>query len=231
MSPRSHRPVINYYFSFLSLWTYLGSTRLPQLAHAHGARIILKPVDIMKVFAASGGVAVSKRAPQRQAYRLLEMQRWAQIRGLPVVPHPRFYPANPSLAHRVLLAAVSRHGHDAGAVQAFVRAGPRAVWAEDRDIADPATVMEIAEAAGLEGRSLVEAVRDEDGDEVQERDGLSRREEELTQEAIAKRYFGAPVYEYRGEPFWGQDRLEMLEDVLRSGREPFMLPGKITRNL
>ncbi|KXJ85335.1 thioredoxin-like protein [Microdochium bolleyi] len=226
MSASPRRPVITYYFSFLSLWTYLGSTRLPRLAAAHGARIIYKPMDIMKVFASSGGVAVSQRAPQRQAYRLLEMQRWSRIRGLPVVPHPRFYPADPSLAHRVLLAAIEKHGHDSEAVQRFVQSGSRAVWAEERDIADPTTVMELAEAVGLEGRALLEAARGE-GEEAGGR--WRKQEGTLTQEVIAKRYFGAPVYEYRGEPFWGQDRLEMLDDVISNEREPILLPKEIAK--
>ena len=71
----SSRPVIEYYFSFISLWSYIGSRRLLALAEKHNAQIIYKPMDLMRVFSVSGGLPVKQRAPQRQAYRLLEMKR------------------------------------------------------------------------------------------------------------------------------------------------------------
>lgn len=213
----SARPVIEYYFSFISLWSYIGSRRLLALAAAHNAQIIYKPVDLMHVFSVSGGLPVRQRTPQRQAYRLLEQKRWAEVRGLPIVPHPRFYPADPSLAHRVLLAAVDEHGGDSPGVHEFARSSLEAVWARELDIADRSTVRRLADEAGLAGVDGLLRRAEEDA-------GLTEREEALTEEAVGKRFFGGPIYSYRGEPFWGQDRLEMLDDVIRSGREAYELP-------
>lgn len=204
------RPTIHYTFSFISLWTYLGSTRLLTLSHTHNARIIYHPVDLLHIFSLTGGLPVAQRSPQRQAYRLLEMQRWRRIRNLPINPHPKFYPADPSLAHRVLLAAISEDGHDSRAVSEFARKGCEAVWAREMDIADSSTVAAVANECGLDGERLLG--RAEEAVFVEE-------EKRLTDEAVGKGLFGGPTYTYRGEMFWGQDKLEMLDEVVGSGRE------------
>ncbi|ABY31731.1 2-hydroxychromene-2-carboxylate isomerase [Methylorubrum extorquens] len=204
-------PTITYYFSFLSLWSYVGSRAFRDLAERNGARIVYKPVDLMAVFAAGGGKPVKERPRQRQAYRLVEMQRWRRIRGIPLVLHPKFYPADPSLAHRVLLAALD----EGSAVAEFVHAGLSAVWADERDIADPGTIVRLADAAGLDGKRLL-ARADEPS--------LREAEAALTREAIGRQVFGAPFYVYRAEPFWGQDRLDLLEAAISGSDAPIPLP-------
>lgn len=213
------RPVIEYYFSFISLWSYIGSKHFHQLAKNHDAQIIYKPIDIMHTFSVSGGLPVKQRSTQRQAYRLLEMKRWCQIRGIPIVPHPKYYPANPSLAHRVFLAGIEELGHDHEAIQKFAQIGLQTVWADEGDIADPATIVRIASEAGLDGERLLQRAQTEES--------LVEKEVGLVREIDARRYFGAPVYVYRDEPFWGQDRLEMLDEVIKSGREALPLPENL----
>ncbi|KAL4899316.1 hypothetical protein BDW74DRAFT_183849 [Aspergillus multicolor] len=207
----SSRPVIEYYFSFISLWSYIGSRRFQRLINETNARVIHKPIDLMYIFSISGGLPVKQRSTQRQAYRLIEMERWRQIHGIPIVQHPKFYPADPSLAHRVLLAAIEV-GDDSAAVQEFARLGLEAVWARELDIADEGTIVQLAVEAGLEGGRLLERAKIETQ--------LAEQEKALTKEAENKQYFGAPLYSLRGEPFWGQDRLDMLEGVIKSGRGP-----------
>ncbi|KAH8680722.1 thioredoxin-like protein [Xylariales sp. PMI_506] len=213
------RPVIEYYFSFISLWSYIGSRRFRLLAKENNAQIIFKPVDLMHIFSISGGLPVKQRSPQRQAYRLVEMERWTGIRGIPIVPHPKFYPADPSLAHRVLLAAIEELGHDSEPVHEFVHRSLQAVWADELDIADPATIVDLAQTSGLDGARLLERAKTEGK--------FAEQEVALTEEAKTKRFFGAPLYLYRDEPFWGQDRLEMLDDVIKSGRDPIVLPESL----
>ncbi|GLB02444.1 hypothetical protein AtubIFM57258_003793 [Aspergillus tubingensis] len=214
MSPR---PIIEFYFSFISLWSYIGSRRFESLIQETNARVIYKPIDLMYIFSISGGHPVKERSTQRQAYRLVEMERWCRIRDIPIIPHPRFYPADPSLGHRVLLAAIDEVGHDSPSVQQFVHKSLEAVWASEMDIADSATVVRLADEAGLDGARLLERARGEPA--------LGGKEVALTEEAKARQVFGAPFYVYQGEPFWGQDRLEMLEEVVRSGREAIVIRG------
>jgi 2-hydroxychromene-2-carboxylate isomerase len=205
------RPTIEYFFSFISLWSYIGSLVFQDVVKRNNAQVEFKPVDLLAVFAAGGGKPVRERPKPRQAYRLVEMERWRAIRNIPLVTWPKFYPADPSLGHRMLLAAI-REGAD---VTAFAHAGLKAVWADELNIADPDTLVRLANASGLDGARLL----------AQEADpAIKAREAELTREAIGRQLFGAPFYFYRGEPFWGQDRLEHLEQAMTSGRPAIPLP-------
>ncbi|CAG8938092.1 unnamed protein product [Penicillium salamii] len=210
----ARRPVIEYYFSFISLWSYVGNRYFEQLAKETNAQVIFKPIDLLYTFSTSGGLPVKQRATQRQIYRLLEMERWKKIRNIPLVNFPKFYPADPSLAHRVLLAAIKESGSDSPNVKEFVHKGLEAVWARELDIADPKTIIQLANEAKLDGEKLLrKAYEDKE---------LAEEENALTAEAESRNVFGAPFYVYQGEPIWGQDRLDMLKDIVMSGREPFV---------
>jgi len=198
---------IEYWFSFISLWSYVGSGAFRELVARRGLTVVHKPVDLMAVFATSGGLPVKQRATQRQAYRVVEMQRWREVRGIPLVLHPKHYPADPARGHRMLLAA-QRDGRD---VAAFADAALRAVWADELDVADPDTLVRLAERGGLDGKALLAASDDP---------ALAAQADALTREAIERQVFGAPFYVWRGEPFWGQDRLDLLEAAIAAGRAP-----------
>jgi 2-hydroxychromene-2-carboxylate isomerase len=209
---RTEPVVIEYYFSFISLWSYVGSLQFRSLTQTRQARVDFKPIDLMAVFAAGGGKPVKQRPLQRQAYRLVEMQRWRDIRGIPLVLEPRFYPADPSLAHRLLLAALERNLD----VADFVHNGLKAVWADELNIEDTDTIVALACRSGLDGESLLQAAQNP---------SIRERQARLTQEAIDRQVFGAPFYFYRNEPFWGQDRLDLLASAIDSQRPPLPLPA------
>lgn len=138
------------------------------------------------------------------------MKRWKRIRDIELVLHPKYYPADPSLAHRVLIVATEELGHDIPSVQKYVHAGLEAVWARELDIAGPETVIQLADEAGLEGIRLLDRARNESK--------LAEFETALTEEAETRKAFGAPFYFNQNEPLWGQDRLEMLDEITQSGR-------------
>jgi len=81
----------------------------------------------------------------------------------------------------------------------------RAIWAEDRDISDAATIAAIASEQGLDAEALAAAALSPD---------VAARYDALTQEAIERQIFGAPTFVYREELFWGQDRLDFLDRAL-----------------
>jgi 2-hydroxychromene-2-carboxylate isomerase len=193
---------VEYFFSPMSPWTYLGHARLAEICRFHGAAIDVKPVDYGRIFPVSGGLPLAKRAPQRQKYRLVELERWRKFLNVPLVLQPRFFPYDTTLASCMILAA-----RETGK-EAFALAGAilKACWAEERNMADDAELISIAKHAGLDGSSLLTKARHPD---------IRREYDRLTEEAIAKDVFGAPTYIYRGELFWGQDRLDFLERALR----------------
>ena len=189
---------IDYYFATNSPWTYLGHDRLVALARQYGAEVAVKPINLGEVFPVSGGLPLPKRAPQRQAYRLVELARWAEFLGKPIHVQPKFFPVDGNPAARWILAAA-----EAGTPPALALYGAigRALWEEERDIADPATLAAVATACGLDAAAL--AARAQHAD-------MSVRYKALTDEAIARGVFGAPTYVVDGELFWGQDRLDFL---------------------
>jgi len=194
--------VVDYYFAVVSPWSYLGHDRFVALAARHGATIGVKPIDLSRVFPVSGGLPLPKRAPQRQAYRLVELRRWRDHLGMPLNLQPKFAASGGDLAARWVLAAA-----EGAAAAALDLAGAimRARWAEERDIADEATLAAIAAALGQDGSGLAARAAAPD---------IQARYDACTQEAIDRQVFGVPTYVYRDEPFWGQDRLDFLDRAL-----------------
>jgi 2-hydroxychromene-2-carboxylate isomerase len=193
--------VVDYYFSLISPWTYLGAARFADILRRAGATAVCKPVDYGQVFAASGGLPLGKRAPQRQAYRLVELRRWREALGIELTLEPKHFPCAESLAARTVIAARDSSEEALALSQAILRA----VWAEERDISQPDTLRALAGAVGLDGDRLLGAA---------ESDQVRRRYQADTDEAIARGVFGAPSYVYQEEIFWGQDRLDFLARAL-----------------
>jgi len=180
---------IDYYLSPASPWTYLGHARLAEIGRRHGAAIRAKPVDFGVIFPQSGGLPLPKRAPQRQAYRLMELKRWKAHLGLPLVVQPKHFPVNADAAAALICAAAEeKRMAIAGELLA-------ALWKDDRNLADPALLKEIGARYGVAA-----------GDAAQYK--------AYTEEATARGIFGAPSFVYRDEIFWGQDRLEFLDRAL-----------------
>jgi 2-hydroxychromene-2-carboxylate isomerase len=194
--------VVEYFFSPVSPWTYLGARRFFEMADRAGAAVLIKPCDFNQIFAASGGVPVGQRPKQRQAYRLAELARWRDFLGIPLNLQPKHFPVSPALASCMIIAA-DRAGQNARELSI---AFGRAVWAEERDISDPAAAASIADGCGCNGEELLAAAGDP---------AVKSAYQANTQEAIERQVFGAPTYIYKGELFWGQDRLDFLERALR----------------
>lgn len=195
---------VDYYFAPQSPWAYLGHLRFVAIAQAAQARVRVLPVDLGgKVFPISGGLPLAKRAPQRQAYRLLELQRFSQYLHAPLNVQPKFFPVAGDDAARLIIAVDLHDGTEAalrlsGAVLA-------ACWAQERNIADARVLAALLAEQGLAEQRLVQS----DSQAVHE------RYEADTQAAIDAGVFGAPSYVVAGEIFWGQDRLDFLERKLK----------------
>ena len=186
---------VDYYLTPTSPWTYLGHERFAQIAKKHGATVAVKPVDYGVIFPQSGGLPLAKRAPQRQAYRLQELARWREHLGVPLNIHPKFFPADPAPAACLICAAPGD--------RRLALAGDclRAVWAEEKNIADAAVLAQIAARHGIADAPAAIAR----GKEVYEAN---------TREGMARQVFGAPTYVYGEQMFWGQDRLEFLDRAM-----------------
>jgi len=196
--------VCQYFFASHSPWTYLGHERFIEIARANGAQIEVRPFDLGKVFGVSGGLPLAKRAPQRQAYRLTELARWAEFLGLPLNPQPKFFPVSGELANKMVVAARLTNGVDASLQLAG--AIMRGLWADDKNIGDEETLVLIAGGCELDGRALIKSA---------ETASVQAEYDRNTEDATAANVFGSPWYVLDGENFWGQDRLDFLERALQ----------------
>jgi 2-hydroxychromene-2-carboxylate isomerase len=194
--PRTAR----YYFAPQSPWTYLGHLRFWDIARQAGATIELRPVDLGgKVFPLTGGLPLAKRAPQRQTYRLVELQRFADWLHVPIHLQPTYFPVGGDDAAKLIIAVDLHDGADAA--MHIADAVLRAVWAEQRNIADEATLAALLRERELPARRIEDA----------HTQAVADRYAAYTQEAIDAGVFGAPSYVIDGEIFWGQDRLDFVE--------------------
>ena len=189
---------VEYFMVPNSPWTCLGHARFVQIAQAAGAAIEMLPFDLGKVFPLSGGLPLGKRAPQRQAYRLMELRRFKQHLGLPIHIEPKYFPVNADLATRLLIAVQLADGPQAGLN--LGGALLNAVWLEQRDIADAATLAALLVEQSLPAGRLDEASSAR----------VAERLDANTQRAMDRGVFGAPTYVIDDELFWGQDRLEFV---------------------
>lgn len=194
---------VDYYFAPQSPWAYLGHQRFADIARRAGASIRVMPIDLGgKVFPISGGLPLGQRAPQRQAYRLLELQRFSQYLGAPLNVKPKYFPVGGDDAARLIIAADMAAGTDAA--MRVAGAVLSACWAQERNIADEKVLAQLLQEQGLAAGLLEQA----------HSQAAQVRYEAYTQQAIDVGVFGAPSYVINGEIFWGQDRLDFVDRVL-----------------
>ncbi len=188
---------IDCFFATISPFSYLAGRRLEAVALRHMATVSYRPLDPMALFPRTGGQVLAERHPNRRAYRVQELRRWSSRLGLPLRLQPAFFPVNPAPSSYAVIAAARAGGGDlAGLVHAF----PRAVWAEERNIAEDAVIRDILAANGFDPG-------------LADRGLLASAETYAAnlEEAVERGVFGVPFYITGTETFWGQDRIEDLD--------------------
>ncbi len=199
---------IDYYFSLVSPWAYFGHAPFLATAERHGCAVTYKPVFLGEVFSETGGLPLARRHPVRQRYRLVELQRWREKRGVPLNIHPKFWPFEVSLADRCVIA-LQAAGIDPAAFTSRAFAG---VWARDENLADEAVLAAIAAEVGVDAGTMLADAHSE---------AVAAIYAGNIADALAADVFGSPSYVVDGEVFWGQDRLDLLADMLASGRPAY----------
>lgn len=194
---------IDYYVSLNSPWTHLGAARIEALATNYGATMRIYPVDFGTVFAGSGGLPLPKRAPQRQAYRMMELKRWRDHLGIPINLQPKHFPSSEALSSSCIIALRETQG-DKPAI-ALAHRVLRAVWQDELNPGDPATLADLIREVGLDADAVMKLGADPKWAERRTAD---------TKAALERGVFGAPSYVIGDEIFWGQDRLEFVERKL-----------------
>ncbi|MGB3245091.1 MAG: 2-hydroxychromene-2-carboxylate isomerase [Sulfitobacter sp.] len=188
---------IDYYFATLSPYCYLAGQRLETVAAKHGATINYKPFDIVAVFGRTGGTAPKDRHISRLEYRSQALTREAKKLGLPFNLKPAHWPTNGAPAAYAFIAAQNAGGGDLGALAHGIF---RAVWAEEKDIAEDDVVRACLTEAGFDPKLADSGLLE--GAETYARN---------LEQAVEAGVFGAPFYIVGDQRFWGQDKIEDLD--------------------
>ncbi|MCJ9751323.1 2-hydroxychromene-2-carboxylate isomerase [Neorhizobium sp. BETTINA12A] len=198
-------PQLQIFYGISSPWAYFGAQKAIAVAGDNGAHVRLRPIRIIE---ANGGIPLRRRPDARQLYHEVELRRWREYLGIPLNLKPKFYPCRTIEPAAQAVIALQKAGLDA---TSFSFAVQRALWAEERDIADTDTLRAIARAtAGEEASALVvdpqpETIVDEWQENLAEAERLG--------------IFGTPTYVVGTELFWGQDRLDFVDRALKAGRK------------
>ncbi len=205
-------PKIDYYFSMVSPWAFIGHDTFMDVVKRHNVDVTYHPIKLLEVFENTGGTPLPKRHVSRTDYRFLELQRWREKRGLKFDLKPPHWPYPFQMADHVVIA-IQDSGKDPSG---FMRAGFLASWIEGRDMSDEEVLGEVLAATGHDAAAILAAAK---------ADKVAEEYTGNTAHCSEKGYFGSPAYVLGGELFWGQDRLELLDDALSSKRAPYSVPA------
>lgn len=193
-------PHIDYFVSPISTYTYLAGNRLEEVAAKHGATITYKPFDIIGAFDRTGGVPASLRSPAHEEYREQDMARISKHLRLPFNVPAGFSPPNPAPASYAIIAAQNAGGGDLGGlVQTFLKG----CYSQQKNISEDGVIEAALSANGFDPALAQSGM-------MAGADTYGRN----TEEAVRRGVFGAPFYIVGEEKFWGQDRLEALDEYL-----------------
>ena len=195
---------IEYYYSVASPYTYMGISRFQELVKKYSLEVVEKPFDLVgKVFPETGGVPVPKRHPARQKYRLLEIERFGKKLNLKINKQPKFFPpADPHKAALFTIATIMN-----GENLNFGKEVLTKLWADQQDISQDSVLEDICKKMNINFIDLKKQAESQDIKHIYDLN---------SQEAIDKGVFGAPSFILNNELFWGQDRLDFLEDKIKS---------------
>jgi 2-hydroxychromene-2-carboxylate isomerase len=205
---------IDYWFSLVSPWAFLGHQAFLDLAKQHDVTVKHKPVELGEVFPHTGGLPLPKRHPARQRYRILELQRWREARGIALKIKPKHWPYPVTLANRSIVA-VAESGGDPGPYTGRVFA---ACWVEDQNCGEEETLAKLLRETGHDADAILTAAKS---------DAIGAIYTARAQEAVDASVIGSPCYVLDGEVFWGQDRLGLLESALKSGRKAYRMDAEM----
>lgn len=194
---------INYYHFLISPFSYLAIERFNALVAKHDLTVNYLPISVMDVFAELSVLPPGKRHPSLQSMRMDELKRWSSFLELPMNLTPAHFPVDQTLAAQMVLAAGGANANpDAGKLSDALL---KAVWEEEKNISDEATLIAIADSIGLEGSNLLENAKDEK---------WVNAYTSTTKQALAIGVVGSPTYQLGEELYWGQDRLDFLGRAL-----------------
>jgi len=202
--PAAREP-IHFYFDFLSSYGYFASLRIEALAERHGREVrwhsMLLGVAVMKTM----GLKPLLDTPLKCDYVLRDTARYMRRHGLQLKRKLTDPFMDPRAAARGFYWV---RRHRPGQEATFAHAAFDAYWREGRDLGAAADVAALAPAIDVLPADLLAGI-ESDAARSDLRDAVAA--------SLALGVFGSPFFIVDGEPFWGSDRLELLDQWLTTG--------------
>lgn len=195
---------VDFYFDFSSPYGYFAASRIDALAAKHGRSTVWRPILLGAIFKVSGQQPLTT-IPMKGSYALHDLARSARWFGLPF-RMPGKFPV-PSIAP--CRAYYWLQDRDPAAAKALAQALYRAYFVEDRDISSPEVTANVAAKLGHDKSAVLQAINDA---------AVKERLRSEVDAAIERGVFGSPYIVVDGEPFWGSDRLDQIEQWLAKGK-------------
>lgn len=192
------KKTVIYFHSLSSPWAYMGWPRFRELIRKHDLDVIVRPTRIVPP---NGGIPLRTRPDARQRYHEVELDRWRKRLNMPLVLRPKHYPTQNEFCARMVIAA-DRLNWDALALSHGLL---HALWSEEKDVKDAAVRVAVAKSLGMDGDRLLA---------MQDTPGIVAAWQASEKEAADHGVFGTPTWVYRGILYWGQDRLDFLDEAL-----------------
>jgi 2-hydroxychromene-2-carboxylate isomerase len=192
----------DFYFDFGSLASYLAHTQLPRISAETGAKPQMYPMLLGGVFQATGN-ASPMAVPAKGRYVYIDMKRFADAYGVPLVMNPHF----PIITTTLMRAATALQTQGDEAFQRYMDAIYRSIWVEGLNMNDPGVVGEVLTRAGFDPAAVLAMAN-----EQATKDKLKA----VTMTAVERGVFGAPTFFIGDHMYWGQDRIEQVIQALKS---------------
>jgi len=196
-------PPVDFYFEFSSPYGFIASRLADDLEERIGRRLRWRPILLGPIFKITGQAPLTQ-LPMKGPYAQKDFSRTARLHGI-AYRHPDKFPIGTVAACRAFYWLDER---DPDAARRLAKALYKAYFEENRDIGAPETMLQVAREAGLDAQALAAAIEDP---------AVKERVKAAEDAAIAAGVFGSPFFIADGEPFWGVDRIPMLEQWVRSG--------------
>ncbi len=197
-----HEP-IEFWFDFSSGYAYLAAQDIDALGLRVGRDVLWRPFMLGAAFKITGMRGLSS-TPMKSDYARYDWERAARRLRIPL-RLPEAHPKIALAATRAFYWIESLYPERSGD---FARAVFREYYSGHLDTSDLNQVVAVAAALGLDPVRLASGAQSPE---------IKEYTKAFCDTAIARGVFGSPFFLVEGESFWGWDRMEMMEDWLRTG--------------
>ena len=197
---------IDFYMVVISPWCYLGLDRLISISKTYGIKINIKPIDIFSIFKEYGTKVFKDRPLPVQINRINEIKRWGNYLNIKIIEKPKFHPVDPNISSKVIIASLL-FDNDLEKTFALTKNLCEAVWVKDLNVSDEKVINQICEQLDLHEKT--KTLYNEDGEvfEILQNNTIDAKKNNV---------FGVPTFLYKNELYFGQDRMFMLEQSIKT---------------